>query len=140
MTFDPVKSVILGVCLVCSTIGLADNKIIVSYDQKAILAIIGEAENQGVKGMEAVAYAIRNRGTLKGVYGLNAPRVKNNLYTKATWLQAQKAWKASASGQDITNGANAWENLNAFGKPYWADSCQETVTIKDHIFFKCPTT
>lgn len=108
-------------------------------DDKAILAIIGEAESQGFDGMLAVASAIRNRGTLQGVYGLNAPRVKKSLYTKGTYLQARKAWLQSASGRDVVMGANSWENVNAFGRPYWIDTCKPTVTVKDHQFFVCPT-
>lgn len=119
-------------------------------EDKAILAVIGEAENQSYEGMLAVSCAIRNRGTLQGVYGLNAPRVRKGLYTKGTWLLARKAWKDSAKATDTTRadfgsipdlslGGNSWENTTAFGKPTWASSCEETVTIKDHVFFKCPT-
>lgn len=107
-------------------------------EEKAILAIIGEAENQGYEGMLAVSCAIRNRGSLKGVYGLNAPRVRHGLYTKGTWLLARKAWRRSSWGESIVGQSNAWENTTAFGKPYWASSCEETVTIKDHVFFRCP--
>jgi hypothetical protein len=106
-------------------------------DDRAILAIIGEAENQGESGMLAVACAIRNRGTLKGVYGEKARRVVKGLYTKGTYLKAQEAWNTSARAVDPTHGADHWENVNDFGKPYWADSCQKTVLIKDHQFYKC---
>ena len=39
--------------------------------EDAIRAIVGEAANQGSQGMLAIACAIRNRGHLKGAYGLN---------------------------------------------------------------------
>lgn len=103
--------------------------------KQAILAIIGEAENQGYQGMLAVACAIRNRGTLKGVYGLNAPRVKQHKYSDATYKLAQKAWYASFR-QDITNGATHWENIKAFGKPSWSNKMIETYRIKDHVFYR----
>lgn len=125
-------------------------------EEQAIKAIIGEAENQGYDGMLAVACAIRNRGTLKGVYGLKSPRVVKGLYTKGTWLQAKTAWVTSKElietpnclyfkgrpicpSGDVVYGANSWENINAFGKPYWVDTCQPTVLIKDHQFYICPT-
>ena len=95
MRFDPVKRLVFAFVLITAGQCLADNKIVVSYDQKAILAIIGEAENQGYDGMLAVACAIRNRRTLQGVYGLNAPRVKHGLYTKRTYLESKKAWEES---------------------------------------------
>lgn len=104
-------------------------------DQKAILSIIGEGENQGYTGMLALAGAIRNRGTLQGVYGLNAPRVIKRKYSVDTYRTAQKAWAQSA-GKDITNGATHWENINSFGKPYWAYEMDETFRYKDHVFYK----
>lgn len=104
-------------------------------ESDAIKAIIGEAENQGEQGMLAVAGAIRNRGTLKGVYGLRAPRVKKHLYSKETFFLAQRAWAISAT-VDITKGADHWENIKAFGCPKWVKSCIETFRYKDHVFYK----
>lgn len=104
-------------------------------DQKAVLSIIGEAENQGPKGMLAVACAIRNRGTLKGVFGLNAPRVKRSLYNAATLKAARNAWNMSKI-KDITGGADHWENVTAFGRPYWAASMTKTITIGSHNFYR----
>ena len=104
-------------------------------EKQAIKAIIGEAENQGKEGMLAVACAIRNRGTLKGVYGLNAPRVRNHLYTARIYAQAAQAWADSAQ-TDITHGATAWENILAFGKPYWYDQFEVTVKIGSQEFMK----
>lgn len=105
-------------------------------DNKVVLSMIGEAEDQGYEGLLAVACAIRNRGTLKVVYGLHAPRVKHHKYSDKTLFMARQAWKDSLH-HDITNGSNSWENVTAFGKPWWAQSCNETVKIKDHQFYKC---
>ena len=104
-------------------------------EKQAIKAIIGEAENQGKEGMLAVACAIRNRGTLKGVYGLNAPRVRNHLYTARIYAQAAQAWADSAQ-TDITHGARFWENTTAFGMPYWAKGMQVVLVVRDHKFFR----
>lgn len=103
--------------------------------ENAIKAIIGEAENQGYDGMYAVACAIRNRGTLKGVYGVNAQRVKKQLYSHDTWVKARKAWFDSKNGPDVTIGSISWENLD-FGEPYWAKSMTKTVKIGSHTFYK----
>ena len=45
--------------------------------EDCIRAIIGESSNQGEIGMLALATGILNRGTLKGVYGLNAKHIDN---------------------------------------------------------------
>jgi spore germination cell wall hydrolase CwlJ-like protein len=97
-----------------------------------VRAIVGEASNQDYRGMLAVACAIRNRGTLKGVYGVKANHV--NREPKWVWDMARKAWKESAL-TDITNGATHWENL-AFGMPYWTKDMIVTCKIKDHTFYK----
>jgi len=63
-------------------------------DQAAIRAIVGEAANQSDRVMLAVAGALRNRGTLAGVYGLNAPITRSS--TSAVWARAARAWAQSA--------------------------------------------
>jgi len=87
-------------------------------ENKAVRAIIGEAADQGYRGMLAVACAIRNRGHLKGVYGLKAKHVDSE--PEWIWNIAKIAWQESASC-DIVNGATHWENLT-YGTPYWAKS------------------
>jgi hypothetical protein len=101
-------------------------------DKQAVRAIIGEASNQGYKGMLAVAVGIRNRGTLQGVYGINAKHV--DMQPNWVWDKARKAWKESKTNR-IHTGTH-WENIKAFGKPYWADSLIKVYKYKDHIFYK----
>lgn len=99
---------------------------------QAIRAIVGEAENQGLEGMTAIAEAIRNRGHLKGVYGC-----RRNLTATPKWVfsQAEKAWKASENS-NLVAGADHWENVDAFGMPYWAKKMKVTAKVKDHTFFR----
>lgn len=101
-------------------------------DADAIKAIMGEASNQGFEGMTAIGEAIRNRGSLNGVYGLTA----RHIYKEPSWVwvQAEKAWKASKTS-NLTHGSRHWENIRAFGTPYWAKGHQPVVTIKDHAFY-----
>jgi hypothetical protein len=99
----------------------------------AIRAIIGEAADQGSRGMLAVACAIRNRGTLAGVCGLQARHVDRE--PGWVWARARAAWIRSAT-VDITAGATHWENIAAFGLPYWAHTMTVTVVIGDHRFFR----
>ena len=102
-------------------------------DDLAIRAIIGEAANQGENGMLAVACALRNRGTLKGVYGVNAKHIDRQ--PSWVWERARRAWEKS-SQVDITKGADHWHNVNREGETYWTVKMTKTVCIKDHCFYK----
>lgn len=125
---------IVCVCLIggCRLCGASES--ISTY--RAVNAIIGEAENQGYQGMLAVAHAIRNRGTLKGVYGERAPRVVQRKFSEKTYQLALKAWCESQLTEDFTHGATHWENIKAFGCPSWVKECVETFRYKDHVFYK----
>lgn len=76
-----------------------------AYGNDNVRAVMGEASGEGFTGMKAIACAIRNRGTLKGVYGLRAKHIDKE--PKRVWDMAQKAWEESAK-EDITNGATHW--------------------------------
>lgn len=102
-------------------------------DADAVRAIVGEAANQGRDGMLAVACAIRNRGSLKGVYGLRNPAAGKQ--PAWCWERARTAW-ASSLTNDTVLGATHWENTKAFGTPYWAKSLTPTVKINAHQFYK----
>lgn len=95
-------------------------------DEKAVLAIIGEAEDQGMAGMIAVGEAIRNRGHLRGVYGLTSYRVTKRLYSKKIYKQAQKAWRTSRF-TNIVGNSDSWR---ACSKPI-----ENKIKIKDHCFY-----
>lgn len=107
---------------------------------KAIKAIIGEAENQGFIGMIAVAHAIRNRGNLRGVYGGMSYRVRHHLYSLHIYYMAKTAWEWSAEPlEDITHGATGWGNANdleAFAKCKWWRNCAITFMYRDHYFYR----
>lgn len=119
---------ILIILLLTAATAHADN----INDSQAIRAIIGEASNQGYQGMLHLASGIRNRGTLKGVYGLKAKHVNNE--PKWVWDLAEKAWKESK--QNRTHSGTMWENIEAFGKPSWYNDVIEVYRYKNHVFFK----
>lgn len=105
-------------------------------DKDAIRAIVGEAENQQYKGMLAVAEAIRNRGSLNGVYGFKRDLSRIPKKTKQKlFLMAARAWTESVNS-NLVRGANHWENIKKFGTPKWASKMKVTAVIKDHTFFK----
>lgn len=103
-------------------------------EQRAILAVIGEAEGEPYIGKLAVCEVIRRRGSLKGVYGINAPRVKAKKYSQATYNECRKAWLESAK-TNHSKGATHWEGTK-FKTPYWAKDMVVTVVIGSQRFYK----
>lgn len=110
-------------------------------EKDAVAAIVGEAAGTcsrrmtRCEGMEAVAYALLNRGTLSGVYGLGAPHVKTE--PAWVWTLAHRAW-ATASRQrchDVTRGATHWESTD-FARPKWTRNMVRTVKIGKHVFYR----
>ncbi len=101
--------------------------------EQVIRAMIGEASSEGYEGMRAIACAIRNRGTLRGVYGLKAKHVDRE--PKWVWDLARKAYRDSFK-EDVTNGGDHWENIKAFGTPYWVKSMKLVAKIGNHNFYK----
>lgn len=100
---------------------------------QAINTIVGEAANQGLEGMTAVGEVIRHRGSLYGLYGFNAKHSYHEPYW--VWIEARKAWYASAM-TDYTHGADHFENIHAFGQPYWVKNCVQTFSYRDHVFYR----
>ena len=105
----------------------------------AVRAIIGEASGEGELAMSAHAHAIRNRGHLRGVYGLNARHID----TEPTWVwkQASKAWSDSERGSDPTGGADHWfseDDLRKLNRtrPRWFLNLKRTVKIGTTTFYK----
>lgn len=104
-------------------------------DNSAARAIAGEAEGEGPRGMLGVACALRNRGTLKGVYGVNAPRVKEGKVSPEIMREAERAWQKSKK-KDITKGADHWHNLKREGPRKWTKQFKKTAVIGQHVFYK----
>jgi hypothetical protein len=125
-----------------------------------VRAILGEARGEGYQGMLAHAYAIRNRGTLKGVYGaqkiyFGPPAVRwtlgpcyyerletfpENLISVQVQEDAKNAWEASAFGRDITRGATHW--LSDYDRAHmckwqsWINDYESTVRVGETVFYK----
>ncbi len=102
-------------------------------DRRYINAIIGEAGDQGARGMLAVACAIRNRGSLNGVYGVNNPVVSKA--SPQLRARAVAAWRASAR-RDITGGADHWGNLDDVRRNKFYARLTFTRRIGGHYFFR----
>lgn len=101
---------------------------------QAVKAIIGEAANQGLAGMQAVGEVIRRRGNLRGLYGAKREAFISG---QPNWVhkQALRAWLMSESS-NLTKNATHFENVKAFGRPNWALKMVKTAVIKDHVFYR----
>ena len=102
-------------------------------DEQGVRCIIGEAANQGFDGLIAIADALQNRGTTKGVYGCTSARASKE--PSYVWERARRAWQ-EAKTSNPTHLATHWEAVGLYGEPYWASSMTKTVKIKDHTFYK----
>jgi hypothetical protein len=75
----------------------------------AVRALVGEAGGQQDSELLAHAFALRNRGTLRGVYGLHAPHLKKE--PAKSFERAQIAWqKALRRGPDPVAGRTEWRS------------------------------
>ena len=105
-----------------------------AYTMKdAVRTIVGEASNQGYKGMVCVAEVIRHSASLKGFYGFKAMQTRQE--PAWVWKMATKAYYASAM-TNYTAHADHFENVTAFGHPYWVNSCVKVFAYKNHVFYK----
>lgn len=101
-------------------------------EAEAVPCIVGEASGQSYVEQVAIAEALRNRGTTKGVYGCTA---KHNKTEPAwVWARCKKAWRESV-GTDYVKGGDHWENVTAFGKPYWASQMTVTARVGSTVFY-----
>ena len=105
-------------------------------DDNCIRALIGEYATSDNKGMKLMAHAIRNRGTLKGVYGFNAPHVDRE--NKNTWIDATFAWLESANEVDPLDGANEWRSIADIER-HGAPKGFTFVKFYDGIYYYKPT-
>lgn len=106
-------------------------------DDAAYRVVIGEAANQGDLGMQAVAEVIRRRGSLDFFSASHRPDLERFVQAQGPRIlkAAKAAWEKSRTS-NITKGATHYENVEAFGEPWWASRMVKTVRIKDHQFYR----
>ncbi len=105
--------------------------------------LIGEAVSEGYKGMTAVAYVYKNRieqNLPLGCVALQRKDLDNFIkrHDKKYEIIAKQIINEVfySNNQDITNGATHYENIGAFGIPYWATNMKVTCKIGRHTFYK----
>ena len=108
------------------------------HEDQIITTIIGEAADQGDRGMRAHAHAILNRGMM-GAHGKNAHRPE----TAYEYQRAGKAWWNAMAEPDFTGGATHWlskEDIQIMKKSpakwsKWCHEFKETITVRDTTFY-----
>ncbi len=105
--------------------------------------IMGEAVSEGERGMYAVACVMRNRlkayGHSKGFSSIYRANLDDWCLKQGLWVERAKRVERRVfeeNAPDITFGATHFENIEAFGTPYWAKSMVKTIKIKSHTFYK----
>lgn len=112
--------------------------------------VIGEAANQGAKGMAAVASVIRNRAAEKGkspaeivaephqfaAFSNPGAKVQKDMQDPALRAEATQIVQSIFSGDvpDPTDGADHYHADSV--TPDWANSMAQTTKIGDHIFYR----
>lgn len=105
-------------------------------DKNCIQAIVGEYGKEDIYGMKLIAHAIRNRGTLEGVYGFNAKHIHKE--PKNVWVLASLAWYESAYEQDPLRGAHEWRSVNDVRKGHTPNQMWLVKIYNGMYFYKQP--
>ena len=119
-------------------------RIISQYTDKTIIeAIITEAIGEPIEGIIAVASVFKNRleaNMSLGACGLNRDNKFLFILVQPKWKKdlVKEIWQKVKVSQmiDPTNGALYFENVNAFGNPYWAKNKEIILEINNHRFYK----
>lgn len=101
-------------------------------EEQAVRTLIGEAANQGLSGMRAVASVIRTRGSLQGFCGTKAKHIDKQ--PAWVWEQARRAWRESAT-TEFANGATHFESTD-FKRPAWTKGMTMVARIGRHEFWR----
>lgn len=120
---------------------------ITNHEFDTIAVVLGaEGCSEGKKGLRAIASTIQNRSKSrnKTFYEVVIQPKQYSSYSNPNAYKVYKTCKKMAdavaqelvSGRltDSTKGATHFENIEAFGKPYWANN--KTVKIGHHTFYK----
>ena len=110
-------------------------------EETAVKCLLGEARGEGYTSLIAHSEALRNRGTLNGVYGCQvvlSPSEADFVRINGIVESARKAWTASKH-TNIVKGAQFWGSTKVDGK--WIAKMKkagfmQTATVKNTIFFR----
>ena len=102
-------------------------------EQTAVRVLVGEAADQGMKGMVCVGEVLHLRGSIDGFDGYFSARA--NSEPKIIWKMAAKAWEISRYTH-YTKGADHFYDIHLTQPPSWVNDGVFTYRYKDHLFYK----
>jgi len=126
----------MGMSAICFS-STAKAETVASFNSfNCIKALVGEVEGESFQTKLATAECLRNRGTLKGVYGINSKRISKA--SRKVWAECELAWSKSKAS-NLVSGATVWGNssdVKIFKKTKWFKSYVQTAHVGNHYFFK----
>lgn len=140
------KAVLFGTLLILALMSLfscRDANAELAIDERTALRIVlAEAEGEPQIGRIAIGEVLRQRNSVKPFCGFKAVTYRNGAFYRGnrkiddiTVGQALKAWRESER-TNYTKKATHFENVKAFGVPYWAHQMEETCRIGNHVFYR----
>ena len=108
-------------------------------EEQYVRVVIGEAADQGYRGMLAVAEVLRARNW--DPTGFSGSKRKDLVdfverQPRRVRQEGRRAVEEARSGSFTVGGATHFENVRRFGIPWWAKGMKETVKVKDHTFWR----
>lgn len=111
-------------------------------EEVAVRALIGEAIGKSDAELYAHACALRNRGTVSGVFGyVDVKRRRPEDLNETNWQRASRAWCTAEYSGDVTWGATHWlsdydiKHCRKVWK-HWIGGYEKTVKIGETTFFR----
>ena len=134
------KTSLMAIALYLSLVGLS---FAVEAPVDLWKGLIGEAVSEGYNGMYAVACVYRNRlenNMPLGCVAMNKEKLDEFVADQGQHYESISKEIISLvfdqGSPDTTRGATHYENIEAFGIPYWASSMHITVKLGNHTFYK----
>lgn len=124
-------TIIILLLLICSP-AIAETS-----EDVAINCILGEARGEDYQSMVAIAEFIRKNGHDRLIGCTAKIPNKDWVYMEKTGIiqRAFKAWHNSVDTNLVKNSTH-FENIEAFGVPYWAKNMTIVSKVGPHTFYK----
>ncbi len=101
--------------------------------------VITEAAGEPFACKVGVAEVLRNRRwNPEGFAGIRRRDLNRFLQKQPDWVhrQAREALEAAENGSNLSRQATHFENVEAFGRPRWARSMDQTIKLGRLTFFR----
>ena len=110
-----------------------------NLEETYVQIILSEAAGEPMDGQIAVCEVLRNRHwSTRGFAGIKRADLRKWLARQApeAFDRAGTAYRRARAGSQLAGGATHFENVEAFGTPWWAEKMTKVAKIGRHTFFK----